>query len=139
MPYRTTVDPAARLGFALFTGAVTGADLLGATRAVYEHAAWETRFDSVWDAERIGSLDLLPGDIEQLVALKTAWCQGACGRDVLVSRGADAITSALFVHLARGQFEATYVVGSMEQALRTLGRDALPAPLEAALFNDARP
>ena len=56
-----------------------------------------------------------------------------------MSRGADAITSALFVHLARGQFEATYVVPTLAEALRILGRDALPGLLEAALLNDAKP
>lgn len=124
------IDPGSALALARMRGTLTGEDMTAIVTAVHADPLWEPHFDAIWDCLAVRSHAISPREFGPLM---DATVQNRGGRDVLVeSRGlAESLFSKLLVFTARAKGEDAHAVHSMDDALRVLGHDALPARLAA--------
>ena len=103
--------------------------MLRAVRSVHADPAWQPTFDAVWDCSGVTAHVVLPEEIPPLVEEEAT----ASGRDVLIESpvaGESALSQMLAAFCRRRGKDMT-VYMTLEDGLRALGRDALPAALQA--------
>lgn len=130
VPYDYAVDPAAGLAYGRMWGVVTGDDMLALITAVHDDPRWEDGFDAVWDCSRVHAHVV---DISEVGPLVEEAVASVGGRDVLVEspRLAEIALAQLLAAFCRRRGKPVTVHTDIDAALAALGRDALPAPLDA--------
>ena len=125
IPADVQVHPMERLAVVEMFGVVSGPMIVAAAARVQADPEWEAGFDVVWNCGAVLAHDILPADVEPIVAAEVA---SGDGRDVLVCSPAygDRAISEMLAVMCRRRGKAMTVHGSVGEALAALGRDALP-------------
>lgn len=129
-PFDYAVDPVARLAYGRMWGTVTGDEMLALITAVHDDPHWRSGFDAIWDCSRVHAHIVDIGEVAPLVDEEAA---SGHGRDALVEspRLAEIALAQLLAAFSRRRGKHVTVHTSVDDALAALGRDALPAPLDA--------
>lgn len=68
MPFSITIHPDRRVGRVELSGHTTGGEMLEACRTLVMDPAWEPGFDELWDFLEAPEVDVVPDEIDALVA-----------------------------------------------------------------------
>jgi hypothetical protein len=130
VPYDYAVDPAARLAYGRMWGTVTGDDMLALITAVHNDPRWENGFDAIWDCSRVHAHIV---DISEVGPLIDEEAASGDGHDVLIEspRLAEIALAHLLAAFSRRRGKQVTVHMDVDDALDALGRDTLPAVLDA--------
>ena len=135
MAYTFAICPADRVGVVRLTGRVEGRAILAAARELAAHPDWRPGFRAVWDASRMGSLDVSLSDVAALVRQeRQLQARGEVGDLVVVARDSIWLSLVRLFDRRMGPDGRTlWTVPTPQDALSLLGIDALPpADREAA-------
>ena len=68
MAHAVSIHPEARVGLAVFTGHVTGSEMVRACLDLVGQPMWTPGYDEVWDLSAAGEVDVNPNELKDLVA-----------------------------------------------------------------------
>ena len=129
------IDPDEGLVLSRMFGAVTGDEMLAMVEAVLDDPAWSPSFDVIWDCSDVTAHIVLPSHVTPIIEEAGE----VAGRMVLVespSVGGSLIAELLAIRTRLRGGDVT-VTGTLEEAVASLGRDALPMPLRSFLDDTA--
>ncbi len=127
-PFDARMDQEAGIGIVRFSGRVTGQEMIGGAAALFALPGWNHAFDVIWDCSRVEAHVLSPGEVGPLVDEVT---DNQEGHDALIESqiAREEMLGDLLVRFIRRRGKSASSHADMDGALRTLGRDALPASL----------
>lgn len=128
MPYRLVLDASRRLALMTFAGDVDGNEI---TRASAElvRTAGDGALDVVCDLSEVGSLDLAPGDLEDILSVKLEGppSDADLRRDVVIARRElDRLLARFYALLGRRRGLDIRICRTRAEARQWLGVEALP-------------
>ena len=123
MPSLYQIHPACRYAHVVFTGSVTGADMLAVSDRLTDDPAWLPAYDAIWDLGSVHELLLSEHELKAMVAVNfEAPAMAGPGRDVIVaSRDLDRMLGELFLHLVRAAPRPHVMVRTRAEACAYLG------------------
>jgi hypothetical protein len=141
MSYRVLISEPDAFAVIALSGVVVWDDAAAAMRALYAHPAWTPSVHVLWDARAITALDIPPTDLPAIRALlaETAASRAGGRSAVLVKNDVVATLAMLFARMAPPTGRMTRTFDRLEDALRFLGRPALPTEAEVVASSETAP
>ena len=135
MPYTVSVDPASRRALIVVIGTLTGAEIIAACREVFTHPDWRGGFSTLWDANALRALVLLPDDVASFAAAASELTPlRGDGRSAMVTWDPSVHINALLLCLkSKGAHDREFrVFGRREAAEAWLAEESVSQALDVA-------
>ena len=122
------VFPPARYGLIQPRGVVTGDRIVALGLALAGHPDWRPGFTEVWDARFTETIDVVPSDIQKVLALERQTKEALEGSPtvIVVSRPLVVTGAELYARLAKTLGRTVVLAQTGAEAAAHLGTDALP-------------
>lgn len=132
MAYECRIDAERQIGFVTLTGSIDGPQIREAMTALFGHPEWKAGYASLWDAQAVESLAILPDDLSAISGtMAAARIRAGAGRGAWVVQGNLAKSiGVLLAHRAQQQGNERRCFTDYEEARRWLLEDPLRQPGE---------